>query len=218
MILILSAIAASGQVKDWAQTDRYANKNAELKAGNTKPEVIIFGDSIISGWYNQDEAFFTGNGFVGRGIGGQTTCQALIRMRPDVIDLHPKIVVILIGVNDIAQNIGPVSKETSLGNIISMCELARVNKIKPVLCSILPAYNFRWRPELTPAEDVRQFNEMLKEYARKAHIRYVDFYSSLVDERGGIDSKYSEETVHPNLEGYKIMESILMDSIAGMIR
>ena len=208
--LALLAATASGQVKDWAQTNRYEQENAELKASGIKPETVFFGDSITAGWYRIDKDFFTDNGFIGRGISGQTTCEALVRMRQDVIDLHPRTVVILIGVNDIAMNNGPVTKKTSLGNIISMCELAKANRIKPILCSLLPASRFRWRPELTPAEDVREFNEMLKEYARKAHITYVDYYPSLTDERGGVAPEYSEDTVHPNLDGYRIMEGIIM--------
>lgn len=210
ILMALIVTSMYGRTRDWAKTDRYADRNEEIAASGKYPEIVFFGDSITDQWVKKHGEFFTQHGFVGRGIGGQTTCETLIRMRPDVIDLHPKKVVILIGVNDIAQNIGPVDLEVSMGNIISMCELAKANRIKPILCSILPAYNFRWRPELEPAGDVKRFNAMIEEYAKKNRIPYVDYYSSLVDEKGGIDPKYSEETVHPNLEGYYIMESIIM--------
>lgn len=210
LMMALIATTAFGQVKDWAQTNRYENDNASIKASGVKPKVVFIGDSITDFWYKTDKDFFTENGFVGRGISGQTTCETLVRMRQDVIDLHPKTVVILIGVNDIAQNNGPVTKQTSLNNIISMCELAKANKIKPILCSLLPASHFRWRPNLTPAQDVKDFNVMLQEYAKKAHITYVDYYPALTDEQGGVAAQYSKDTVHPTLEGYKIMEEIIL--------
>lgn len=212
--LTLSVIASAQQkefTKDWARTDRYAESNSAV---TVRPKAVFMGDSITDNWGNRTHPeFFTENNFLGRGISGQTSAQMLIRFRPDVIDLHPKYVVILAGTNDIAQNIGPVSKEIILKNIQSMCELAKANKIKPVICSILPAYQFGWRKELTPANDVIEMNEMLKAYAKSAKIPYVDYHSAMKDERNGLPEKYAKDGIHPNIDGYAIMESIILKYI-----
>lgn len=195
-------------VKDWAATNRYAEQNAAV---TVKPKAVFMGDSITDNWSNKVHPdFFTAHNFVGRGISGQTSAQMLVRFRPDVIDLHPKYVVILAGTNDIAQNIGPVSKEIVLKNIQSMCELAKANKIKPILCSVLPAYQFGWRKQLTPAEDIIELNEMIAAYAKSAKIPYVDFHSAMKDERNGLPEKYSKDGVHPVSEGYEVMEKIIL--------
>lgn len=198
-------------IKDWARSDRYAESNASV---TVRPKAVFMGDSITDNWGNRiHPEFFSDNNFLGRGISGQTTAQMLIRFRPDVIDLHPKYVVILAGTNDIAENLGPVSKEIILKNIQSMCELAKANKIKPVICSILPAYKYGWRKELTPAGDVIKMNEMLKAYAKSARITYVDFHSAMKDERNGLPEKYAKDGIHPNLDGYAVMEEIILKYI-----
>jgi lysophospholipase L1-like esterase len=154
--------------------------------------------------------FFTSNNYVGRGISGQTTSHMLVRFRRDVVDLHPKYVVIMAGTNDVALNNGEISHENILGNIISMCEIAKANKIKPILCSVLPADRFRWRPQLTPAEDLVKLNKMIQEYAKSARIPYVDYHSVLKDENNALPEKHAADGVHPNLDCYKIMEEIIV--------
>ena len=195
------------QKKDWAKFDRYAEANDTVAV---RPKAVFMGDSITDNWAKKDLAFFNDNNFVGRGISGQVTSQMLVRFRQDVINLHPKYVVILAGTNDIALNNGPISLENVLGNIISMCELAKLHKIKPILCSVLPAEQYRWRKELQPAEDIIKLNEMIKEYAKSQKIPYVDYHTVLRNENGGLPSEYSGDGVHPNIECYKVMEEIIL--------
>ena len=196
--------------QDWASFSRYENANTEV---TTTPKAVFMGDSITDGWAAMDQDFFTSNNFLGRGISGQTTSHMLVRFRRDVIDHSPKYVVILAGTNDIAQNNGKISLENILGNIVSMCELAKANKIKPVICSVLPADRYGWRPGMTPAQDIVKLNEMLKEYAASARIKYVDYHSVLKDENNGLPAKHAKDGVHPNLDCYKIMEEIILKAL-----
>ena len=204
---VLGLSAQSGEPKDWANFKRYQGANAEVIV---RPIAVFMGDSITDGWFRKDPDFFTQNGFAGRGISGQTTSQMLVRFRRDVLDLKPKYVVILAGTNDIALNNGYISLENILGNIESMCELAKKHRIKPVICSVLPAAAYRWRPGMEPAEDIVRLNEMLKAYAASRHIPYVDYHSVLKDGRNGLPEQYSNDGVHPNLDCYKIMEAIIL--------
>ena len=208
--LLMVSLVLSAQNKDWAQFYRYEGKNDSLI---TRPAVVFMGNSITDCWADTIPAFFADNNFVGRGISGQVSSQMLVRFQEDVINLHPKVVVVCCGTNDIAQNNGYISLEHILHNIKSMCELARANKIKPVVCSTLPAKAFKWRPEMKPANDIIALNEMIKAYAKANKILYVDYYSIFVDEQGGLPKKYAKDGVHPNLEAYKIMEHILLQSL-----
>ena len=200
-------VAAQNQQKDWARFYRYEEANKNI---TTRPKAIFFGDSITDRWVKEDAGFFDENNFVGRGISGQVTSQMLVRFRRDVIELYPKYVVILAGTNDIALNNGPISLENILGNLKSMCELAKVHKIKPVLCSVLPADKYKWRKELEPAEDIVKLNEMIREYARSTRIPFVDYHTALKNENGGLPAELAPDGVHPNLDCYKIMEDIIL--------
>jgi len=151
----VAALRAEGPA-DWAQYGRYELQNAVL---DRPVEVVFMGNSITDGWIRVDPDFFERNGFLDRGISGQM----LARFRSDVIDLKPQVVVILAGINDIARNNGPIKLENVFGNIVSMCDLARYNGIKVVLCSLLPCDRFSWRPEMDPAEEVRRLNTMLED-------------------------------------------------------
>ncbi len=211
IIIICSILCFNiANAQDWADFSRYENANTEV---TTTPKAVFMGDSITDGWAAQDQDFFISNNFLGRGISGQTTSHMLVRFRRDVIDHSPKYVVILAGTNDIAQNNGKISLENILGNIVSMCELAKANKIKPVICSVLPADRYGWRPGMTPAQDIVKLNEMLKEYAASAHIKYVDYHSVLKDENNGLPAKHAKDGVHPNLDCYKIMEEIILKAL-----
>ena len=211
---IIAAIAilfpALCHAQDWAKFNRYADQNAQV---TVKPKAVFMGDSITEGWAREDPDFFTENNFIGRGISGQTTSHMLVRFRRDVIDLDPKYVVILAGTNDIALNNGEISLENILGNIISMCELAEANRIKPVLCGVLPAAAYRWRPEVKPADEIIRLNSMIKEYAEAEKIPYVDFHTPLKDERNGLPEVHAADGVHPNLQCYKTMEDIVLEYI-----
>ncbi len=206
-------------LKDWANLSRYRADNASVSApaaGETR--VVFMGDSITDSWGRKYGKFFPGKAYVNRGISGQTTPQMLVRFREDVIDLKPAVVVILAGINDIAQNTGPIKLEDTYGNIISMAELAKANNIKVVITSTLPAYDFPWRPNMQPAEKVVKLNEMLKAYATKNNIVYVDYFSAMADERKGLPKSLSGDGVHPNLEGYKIMEPLVQKGIADAMK
>lgn len=211
MICLLAATctAAMAQTdKDWAKFYRYEEAN---KTVTGKPKAVFMGDSITDGWYKKDSEFFTSNNFLGRGISGQTTSQMLVRFRRDVLELAPKYVVILAGTNDIALNNGKITLENILGNIKSMCDLAKAHKIKPIICSLLPADRYRWRPELKPAQDIVKMNEMLKAYAKSNRIPYVDYHSALRDENDALPQKHAADGVHPNVDCYKIMEEIILN-------
>lgn len=210
-LLMLATTTLEAQQQDWAQFNRYEEANKSVK---TTPKAVFMGNSITEGWWGNDAQFFNKHQFLGRGISGQTSSQMLVRFRADVIDLKPEAVVILAGTNDIAQNTGYISLENILGNIISMTELAKAHNIRVLLCSVLPAYDFGWRPGLEPASKIAKLNKMIKEYADKNKLTYVDYYSSMVDERGGLPEKYSKDGVHPTLEGYKVMEKIVLDALA----
>lgn len=204
---ILIPMMASAQ-NDWPNYDRYAEANAQVTVA---PKAVLMGDSITDGWPFADPEFFSDNNFVGRGISGQVTNQMLLRFRQDVIDLHPKYVVILAGTNDIAENSGKIDIEKTFGNIVSMCDLARANGIKPIICSVIPAASFYWRPSVTDAaEKIVQFNTMLEEYAKANKIKYVDYHSAMKDERGGLPQNLANDGVHPTREGYDIMKSLLL--------
>ena len=209
-ICMMATSSLFSQQNDWAQFGRYAEAN---KSVETPTRVVFMGNSITDGWWNTDSLFFKNNRYIGRGIGGQTTAQMLVRFRADVIDLQPKAVVILAGTNDIAQNNGYIAPENILGNIISMAELAKANNIDVVLCSILPAYEYGWRKGLEPADKIIALNKMIKEYADRHNLTYVDYHSALKDARNGLPEKYSKDGVHPTMEGYKIMERLISEAL-----
>lgn len=202
------------KVPDWAYLNKYKDENAQIiSLPFEEKRIVFFGDSIIAGWKLHDSEFFANKKHINRGINGQTTSQMLLRFRPDVIELKPKMVIILAGTNDIAGNTGPTTLETILGNLISMCELARANSIKPVLCSILPAFDYPWRKAMQPAEKIETLNTMILQHAITNDIEYVDYYSAMADEQKGLKSIYTQDGVHPNKDGYLIMKSITKSSI-----
>lgn len=199
---------------DWAWLNRYAGDNDQLQAGADDPDRIVFlGNSITEGWGMQVPEYFNQNNYINRGIGGQTTPQMLVRFREDVIDLNPARVIILAGINDIAQNTGPIEVNTIFGNIVSMAQLAVINDIEPVLCSVLPAKGFLWNPGIDPIEKIKKLNELLKSYAQKEKLIYVDYYSEMIDEEQGLQKIYTEDGVHPNSKGYEVMQTILENAI-----
>lgn len=201
----------TNRAKDVVRYRYWKESNDAIHRLKMPVKVVLYGNSITRNWIKRHPTFFRVTGYTCRGIGGQTTVELLARMRQDVIDLNPKVVVIMCGVNDIAQNSGTISLENVMGNIISMCELAKVNKIKPVLCSVLPARSFRWNPFVYDApEKIRQLNTMIEDYAKKHGIPYVDYYSAMADEDGGLKPGLSDDEVHPTAAGYDVMEPILM--------
>lgn len=210
VILVMSAFMAYAQpqIGDWAKFGRYHDANKEV---TETPRVVFMGDSITDFWVDADPGFFSTNNFLGRGISGQTTSHMLVRFRRDVVDHHPEYVVILAGTNDIAKNLGEISLENTLGNIISMCEIARANNINPILCSVLPCNFFFWRPEATgQAQEIVKLNAMIKEYAKSAKIPYVDYHSAMKDSNDGLPKEYAEDGCHPTKAGYEVMKKIIL--------
>ncbi len=198
------------------RTDNESNKTTETKCPACewkarKIKAVLMGDSITELWWQLDTPFFKNNNFVGRGISGQTTSEMLVRFRRDVLDLKPQYVFIMAGTNDIAQNNGIIFLENILGNLESMVELAKIHRIKPILCSVLPAASFIWRKDLSPAQDIIRLNDMIREYASKQGIPYIDYHSILTDKNGGLPKEYAKDGVHPNIAAYKIMEEFLLE-------
>lgn len=192
---------------DWAGFNRYAEANKQV---TTAPQAVFMGDSITEFWGLMRPAFFADNGFVCRGISAQTVEQMLARFQADVVDLHPRAVVILAGINNIAGNNGKIAFENIVGCLKSMCEIARANGIIPILCSLTPCHRFFWNQEAKPAQDVIRLNALLKEYAAGAGVEYVDFHGRMALPGGEISQEDSMDGCHPTVAGYQKMETILL--------
>jgi lysophospholipase L1-like esterase len=204
--------------EDWPNLKKYAKANEKLGTPTAGEQRIVFmGNSITESWGKIDNSFFIDNGYIDRGISGQTSSQMLLRFRQDVINLKPAVVVILAGTNDIAENTGPISLKDILGNIVSMTELAEANNIKVILCSVLPAYDFPWHHGLKPAGKIIKLNSMIKSYCDENNIPYVDYYSKMADERKGLDKRFTIDGVHPTLAGYKVMDSLIEKEIKAVL-
>ncbi|CAM3504927.1 MULTISPECIES: SGNH/GDSL hydrolase family protein [Zobellia] len=205
--------------QDWPNLSQFKEDNAKLAKPSTDENRVVFmGNSITIGWLNSRPEFFANKPYVNRGISGQTTPQMLVRFRQDVIDLQPKVMVLLAGTNDIAGNTGPSTLEMIMNNIKSMADLAAANDIKVILSSTLPAFNYPWKPGVEPAQKIVDLNKMIKAYAEeKGHI-YLDYFSALADERNGLPKKYAKDGVHPTVEGYKVMEPLVEKAIADALQ
>jgi lysophospholipase L1-like esterase len=175
--------------------------------------IVFFGNSITIGWSQTQPSFFRDKPYINRGIGGQTTPQMLVRFRQDVIDLKPRVVVILAGTNDIAGNTGPMTLDETLANLKSMTELALSNNIAVVLCSVLPASDYPWRPGLRPDIKIPKLNAMIKEYANKQGAIYLDYFSAMVNGEQGLDPDLAHDGVHPTKKGYEIMAPLAEKAI-----
>ena len=212
-------------LKDWPNLKRFHEEDTALPPpGKDEKRVVFMGDSITQGWMEHGTnaspatpGFFPGKAWVNRGISGQTTPQMLLRFRQDVIDLKPTAVVIFAGTNDVAGNTGDMTAEQTEENLSSMAELAHAHGIRVVLCSILPAYDFPWRPGREPAAKIVAINQWIKDYAASHGDVYVDFYSAMVDERGGLPEKLSHDGVHPNPAAYAIMNPLVEAGIAKVL-
>lgn len=203
------------QAQDWANLNRFQSENELLAPPKPSDVRVVFmGNSITEGWLTIRPEFFADKPYINRGIGGQTTPQMLLRFRQDVIDLKPSIIVLLAGINDIAGNTGPSTIKMIADNIASMAELAISNDIKVILCSILPAYDFPWRPGLEPAEKVVKLNDWMKNYAKDRDFVYVDYFNAMADDQNGLREGLGEDGIHPNADGYAIMEPLVERAIA----
>ena len=204
---------------DWANFRRYRQANAELAPPSSGERRVVFmGNSITDAWARFFPTMFPGKPYVGRGISGQTTAQMLVRFRPDVVALRPAVVVILAGTNDIAGNTGPATPEMIQGNLASMAEIARANGIRVVLASVLPAYDYPWRPGLEPAPKIVALNAWIRDYAARTGAVYLDFHSAMADARQGLRADLSGDGVHPNEAGYRVMVPLAEQAIAEALR
>jgi lysophospholipase L1-like esterase len=207
---------------DFGQLARYRDADAALgspRAGENR--VVFLGDSITDYWKLED--YFAGKPYINRGVDGQSTPEMLVRFRQDVIELHPKVLVVLAGTNDIAGVTGPARNEEIEANYASIAELARAHEIRVVFASLLPAYNYT--PEskesfaLRPRERLLALNAWLKDYCAKNQLVYLDYASALTDDRGMLRRDLSDDGLHPNAAGYKIMaplaEKAIANSLAG---
>lgn len=215
-----SLFSFAQKYNDMIGLKRYSKENSELPAPvKGEKRVVFIGNSITEGWVNQRPDFFKSNNYIGRGISGQTSPQLLSRFRQDVINLKPVAVLINIGTNDVAENSGTYDHDFTLGNIMSMAELAKANGIKVILSSVTPAVGYGWRPEIKDAADkIEALNKDIKAYADKNKIPYLDYFSLLSDENRALKSNYGNDGVHPNAEAYAIMEKAAKSIIDKVIK
>tara|TARA_B100000575_G_scaffold185705_1_gene149515 strand:- start:1065 stop:1793 length:729 start_codon:yes stop_codon:yes gene_type:complete len=195
----------------------YDQLNKEVIIDKNEGRVVFIGNSITQGWKNFMPEMFDNQTFINRGISGQTSTEMLVRFRTDVINLKPKVVVILAGTNDIAGNTLFRGLEIVAGNISSMAELASQNNIKVILCSVLPAANFPWRQGKNPDIKIPLLNGLIKDYAKKKGFYYLDYYNLMNDGNNGLNKDYGNDGVHPNLNGYKLMQKMVLDAISNIL-
>jgi lysophospholipase L1-like esterase len=210
------------RLNDWPQLSRYRGANSLITApAKDEARVVFMGDSITDVWQNPDAGgFFPGEPYIDRGIGGQTTPQMLLRFRADVIDLRPRVVVILAGTNDIAGNTGPMTLEETEGNLASMSELAHANGIRVVLASVMPVSDVT-TPDgkkivetvNRPPEKILALNEWIKKYAAEHKDVYLDYFATTVDDKGFLKNELTGDGLHPNAKGYAVMAPLAEKAI-----
>lgn len=209
------------QLQDWAGLQRYRNEDAQLPAPTRgEPRVVFLGDSITDAWGRLSEtgSFFPTKHYINRGISGQTTPQMLVRFEQDVVHLHPAVVVILAGTNDVAGNTGPSTPAMIEDNYTAMTQLAAVNGIKVVLASITPAARYGWRPAVQPIEEIRQLNGWMRTFCATGVCTYLDYYSAMADANGAMLPGYAQDGVHPTAKGYSVMAPLAEQAIAEVLR
>ena len=208
---LLQAQNDRNDIYNVANIKRYEEANKQVPAKQKKETRVVFiGNSITEGWYRAHPDWFKENNYLGRGIGGQTSPQMLLRFQADVVDMNPDVVVINAGTNDIAENTGKYHFSFTLANIKSMAEIARANGIKVILTSVLPHDRFGWRPEVgNPVKKIEELNNAIKAYADANKIPYVDYNKEMRMESGGMKPELSKDGVHPYPDAYLIMEALV---------
>ena len=213
-------VAVTKPPQDWAQLGRYAADDATLPPPAAGQQRVVFlGDSITDGWGRKPgTSFFPGKSYVNRGISGQTTPQMLVRFEQDVVHLHPEVVVILAGTNDVAGNTGPETPAMIEDNFRAMTDIARRNGIRVVLASITPAARYPWRPGVESVPEIRELNGWLRQYAAQQHLVYLDYYSAMADPDGAMKPGLSSDGVHPTQAGYAVMAPLAEAAIAQALK
>lgn len=218
LLLTVIFMMNSLNAQDWPNFKEFQEANARLpQVKQNEKRVVFMGNSITIGWLQTHPDFFKNKPYVNRGISGQTTPQMLVRFRADVVDLEAAAVVLLAGTNDIAGNTGPVTLEMILDNIKSMTEIAQANNIKVILCSVLPAFDYPWRPGLAPNIKIPKLNKMIKRYAEESGAYYLDYFTALEDGNNGMIKEYTTDGVHLTLEGYQVMEPLVENALQKVI-
>ena len=204
---------------DWPNLAKYRKANEELKDFSSGGDrIVLVGDSITEGWTEFNPGFFQENNMVNRGISGQTTPQMLIRLKQDAIHLDPKIIIINGGTNDIWGNTGPSTPEMIIDNLCSMAEIASKNNIQVVLSTILPVYQYPERDDIIdPPKTISFINSVLQDYCNKNSLAFLDYFSPMADEKKGLRSDYGTDGVHPNKQGYSVMEQVVKETISGIV-
>lgn len=222
LFLFVGTASAQNDAHRWANFKRYAAQNEKLLEQNAPKErqVVFMGNSITEGWARTRPEFFKNNGYVGRGISGQTSYQFLLRFRQDVVALAPRVVVINAATNDIAENTGAYNEDYTFGNICSMAEIAKANGIKVILTSTLPAASYHWRKSVTDVpQKITSLNDRIAAYAKKHKIPYVDYYSHLVrEEDKALDPQFTKDGVHPTAVGYAVMEELIQPVVQKQLK
>lgn len=216
LVLLALGCHAVADDKDWGGLGRYEQQNQEVKQWpQERRRVVFMGNSITENWARMRPDFFRQNGYVGRGISGQTSYQFVVRYRQDVIDLKPELVVINTATNDVAENTGPYVEDRTFANIETMVDLARANHIKVILTTTLPAAKFKWNPRITDAPaKIEKLNTRIRDYAAKNSIAFVDYYSKMVAGTDkALNPAYSNDGVHPTEAGYAVMEPLIKAAI-----
>ncbi len=221
------AARAEARLKDWPALARYHDDNSKV-APRAKDEkrVVFMGDSITDGWDSPNNGgFFPGKPYINRGISGQTTPQMLIRFRRDVIELNPRVVLILAGTNDLAGNTGPTTLDAIEDNLTSMAELARAKGIRVVFSSLLPVSDYEIRDGKQiiqtvrrPPEQIKALNQWMKDYTQRNHLTYLDYFSAMVDDKGFLKDELSNDGLHPNVKGYEVMNPLAEAAIAQALK
>ena len=214
ILLLYSGMTNTIIAQDWANLNRYKKANkALLPVAENESRVVFMGNSITDSWGQFTPEFFEENPYINRGISGQTTPQMLLRLKADVIDIQATVVVILAGTNDIAGNTGPMTLEQIMTNLASMAELATAHGVKVVLCSVLPAFDYSWRPGLKPNIKIPKLNTMIQHYAQQKGLVYLDYFTPMATENNGMIEAYTYDGVHPNKAGYEFMAPLAKAAI-----
>lgn len=219
ILIFLATMSFFGYSQDWFGFNRYQADNERIIASGDYPEVVFMGNSITEIWAMYHPDFFSSNNFCGRGISGQTSAQMLVRFTNDVVNLHPKAVVIMAGTNDVAHNDYWVEPERVVENIVAMCNLALAHDIIPIISSIPPCSEFVWRKEIeNVGQTIVEINRVLKTYAEENGLVYVDYHSALADENLGFPKALSEDGCHPDPETYFTMEDLVLNAIRKVLK